>query len=89
MNKQCAQCQKQYRQGGGQTGCPKCAPGTVITESDFREPIAQPAPVPLTDEQIDALWVCTPEDQDGNDFVPFARAIERAHGIVASREVPK
>jgi hypothetical protein len=40
-----------------------------------------PAPVPLTDEQIDALWVLAPEDPDGNDFVPFARAIEAAHGI--------
>lgn len=32
--------------------------------------------VGLTNGEIDALWIATPEDQDGNDFVPFARAIE-------------
>lgn len=32
----------------------------------------------LTDEQIDALWVSTPDDPDGNEFVPFARAVEAA-----------
>jgi hypothetical protein len=41
-----------------------------------------PSPAkPLSDEQIDQLWIDTPEDQDGNDFVLFARAIEAAHGI--------
>lgn len=37
--------------------------------------------VPLTDEQIDRIWLFTPEDPNGNDFVPFARAIEAAHNI--------
>jgi len=32
----------------------------------------------LTDEEIDALWIATPYDEDGNDFVSFARAIEQA-----------
>jgi hypothetical protein len=49
-----------------------------------------PAPVPLTDEQIDALWepayrsvsrggVFTPSSTEGKRA--FARAIEAAHGI--------
>ena len=40
---QCAQCKKAYRHGSA-AGCPKCAPGVVVAESEFREPIA-PAPV--------------------------------------------
>ena len=40
-----------------------------------------PAPVvPLTDEQIEAIVAATP---DGSAIFDFARAIERAHGIVA------
>lgn len=41
---QCAQCKKQYRHGSG-NGCPKCAPGVSIAESEFCKPIASPEPV--------------------------------------------
>ena len=41
---QCAQCKKEYRHGSG-TGCPKCAPGVSIAESEFRKPIASDEPV--------------------------------------------
>ena len=39
---------------------------------------------PLTDEQIDALWVLTPDEWDDCNFVLYARItriIEAAHGI--------
>lgn len=52
---------------------------------------APPQPVPLTDEQIAALVLATVYDGDGSTphrdawateiGIPFARAIERAHGI--------
>jgi hypothetical protein len=41
---QCAQCKKAYRHGSG-NGCPKCAPGLVVPESEFRKPIASDEPV--------------------------------------------
>jgi hypothetical protein len=45
-------------------------------------PAAQPAPVPLTDEQIESLL---PDDDTpmslGEAFVKFARLVEAAHGI--------
>ena len=45
-------------------------------------PAAQPAPVPLTDEQIESLL---PDDDApmslGEAFVKFARLVEAAHGI--------
>ena len=44
------------------------------------------APVPLTDEQIDAMWR-QPMSADW-EHREFARAIEAHHGIVASPEVP-
>ncbi len=40
---QCAQCKKTYRHGSA-SGCPKCAPGVVVPEAEFREPIAAAAP---------------------------------------------
>lgn len=43
--------------------------------------------VPLTDEQIHTLWIVTPPDEDGNDYVPFARAVE-AHIRAAAPAVP-
>ena len=45
-----------------------------------------PVPVPLTDEQIDAMWR-QPMSADW-EHREFARAIEAHHGIVASPEVP-
>jgi len=36
----------------------------------------------LTDEEIDELYVATPQDPDGNDFVIFARAIEAAVAVM-------
>jgi hypothetical protein len=49
-----------------------------------------PVPVPLTDEQIDTLIMQhTGGFIGGMHFVHLARAIERAHGIAASPEVPK
>jgi hypothetical protein len=47
---------------------------------------AQPAPVPLTDEQIEQIWKnhVLPGFGDGQKFyspVLYARAIEAAHGI--------
>jgi hypothetical protein len=46
------------------------------------QPTAQPAPVPLTDEQIESLL---PDDDTpmslGEAFVKFARLVEAAHGI--------
>lgn len=49
----------------------------------FAAPVPPIPPVrePLSETEIDALWVLTPEDPDGNDFVLFARAVEAAHGI--------
>jgi hypothetical protein len=50
---------------------------------------AAPVPVPLTDEQIDTLIMQhTGGFIGGMHFVHLARAIERAHGIAASPEVP-
>jgi hypothetical protein len=37
----------------------------------------EPAPVPLTDEQVDELWYKVKGEAE-----PFARAIEAAHGIL-------
>jgi hypothetical protein len=43
--------------------------------------LAQPAPVPLADEQIEQIWKRV-QANDFHDCVqPFARAIEAAHGI--------
>jgi hypothetical protein len=56
---------------------------------------AAPVPVPLTDEQIAHAWISIkdPIGLGGKFETPaqvrdFARAIERAHGIAASPEVP-
>ena len=55
--------------GIGMMACTDCSP-------------AQPAPVPLTDEQIESLL---PDDDTpmslGEAFVKFARLVEAAHGI--------
>lgn len=48
----CAQCKKPYRKGANTEGCPKCAPGVDVPESEFQKPISAPSqPVTLTDEQ--------------------------------------
>jgi hypothetical protein len=45
-------------------------------------PAAQPAPVPLTDEQIEKISDLIPRDAYGVQApIDFARAIEAAHGI--------
>jgi hypothetical protein len=56
-------------------------------------PVPVPVPVPLTDEQIRPLYSATlnqsmKEPADTSMVFQFARAIERAHGIAASPEVP-
>jgi hypothetical protein len=48
---------------------------------------AAPVPVPLTDEQIDALYINGTKHWIGKRHI--ARAIEAAHGIAASPEVLK
>jgi len=54
-----------------------------------------PVPVPLTDEQIaDCATTIKPYPMElavvpAEQVVAFARAIERAHGIAASPEVPR
>jgi hypothetical protein len=54
----------------------------VITERTAATPPTQPAPVPLTDEQIESLL---PDDDKpmslGEAFVKFARLVEAHHGI--------
>lgn len=37
----CAQCHKPYRKGADTKGCPKCAPGVDVPESEFQKPIFQ------------------------------------------------
>jgi hypothetical protein len=55
----------------------------------MRKIIAKHAPAaaqaqPLTDEQIDSIAAGPCWHEDGIDPIPFARAIERAHGIGAA-----
>lgn len=38
----CAQCKKEYKHCSSD-GCPKCAPGVVVPESEFRQPITSQA----------------------------------------------
>ncbi len=58
-----------------------------VTICDTTPPVAQPAPVPLTDEQINNLrqqYGVTSDGRGIKEFtyvVDFARAIEAAHGI--------
>jgi hypothetical protein len=40
-----------------------------------------PAPVPLTDEQIDTAWLLNGGGLAANRYYDFARSIEAAHGI--------
>jgi hypothetical protein len=53
----------------------------------YTTPPAQPAPVPLTDKQIEHLWEtrvsqpCPSYPLEKSDWVQFARAIEASHGI--------
>jgi hypothetical protein len=60
----------------------------------MRFPAPAPVPVPLSDEQIDKIlerermrWA-KPSPPTYEFALAFARAIERAHGIAASPEVP-
>jgi len=63
----------------------------LMLDAGFEPPFTHPAapvPVPLTDEQIDAMWrewVGVGDSTIGLIRM-FARAIERAHGIAASPE---
>jgi hypothetical protein len=56
--------------------------GTCCKLPIYTTPPAQPAPVPLTDEQIESLL---PDDDKpmllGEAFVKFARLVEAHHGI--------
>ena len=64
--------------------------GDIIDHMATLEWFAQPAPVPLTRDQIDAVWNSMGSFTDRqSDYRLFARAIERAHGIAASPEQPK
>ena len=36
---ECFQCKKTYMPAKTNTGCPKCAPGVIISEVEFRKPI--------------------------------------------------
>ena len=59
-------------------------------DSEVRALYTHPAahvPVPLTDEQIDALYINGTKHWVGKRQI--ARAIEAHHGIAASPEVPK
>jgi hypothetical protein len=60
---QCAQCKKAYRHGSG-TGCPKCAPGMVVPESEFRKPIAAAAPAGEPVPWPEAEVICGKPDVD-------------------------
>jgi hypothetical protein len=51
---QCAQCKKEYKQSTTTKGCPKCAPGLVVQESDFQQPINQQA-------AHGVQWQCGPQ----------------------------
>ena len=71
------------------------SPRTLATVDDamrwlYAAPPA-PAAVPLTDEQIGALWdnhIVPVFGKNGINPIVFARAIERAHGIAAAGEKP-
>jgi hypothetical protein len=56
--------------------------GAYVKHQDVTAPPAQPAPVSLTDDQIESLL---PDDDTpmslGEAFVKFARLVEAAHGI--------
>ncbi len=54
--------------------------------TDLRAALAEPERKPLTDEEIELLAVkhappIDPAFAQHDDFIEFARAIERAHGI--------
>jgi len=76
MNK-CVQYQKQYQSGYSKRGCPKCAPGVVISESEFQKP--------FTKAQLHRLYVNSPElHKDAPSEAAFTRIVqltEKAHGI--------
>jgi hypothetical protein len=65
--------------------------GDALANIDDFAKAAQPAPVPLTNERLRDIVseYGTGGWQTINDMVRFARAIERAHGIAASPEVPR
>ena len=50
-------------------------------QTKIDSPPAQPAPVPLTDEQINNAWLLNGGGLAANRYYDFARAIEAAHGI--------
>ena len=58
----CAQCKKEYRSGRKSNGCPKCAPGIQIPETEFQKPIAQPAQEPKLPEFFAELEYSTDWD---------------------------
>jgi len=59
--------------------CKKCGLGPCI--GALKQPPAQPAPVPLTDEKISAIGSKIFPSTWNPRHVEFARAIEAAHGI--------
>jgi hypothetical protein len=77
---QCAQCKKKYRHGSA-VGCPKCAPGMVVPESEFREPIAAPAPVAQDDHETwrAELWELIDGYRKGHDWPLAMRGRIKAH----------
>jgi hypothetical protein len=42
----CAQCKREYRHSASGKGCPKCAPGVSIPESEFQKPLQAQAAEP-------------------------------------------
>lgn len=48
----CAQCKKEYKHSKAGVGCPKCAPGVDVPESEFQKPITTKPWVGLTPEEI-------------------------------------
>lgn len=62
--------------------------GKFFPDAEYKEPMVEgevfaaapealrAAGVALSDAEIHSLWILSPPDEDGNDYVPFARAIE-------------
>ncbi len=63
-----------------------CPEGVADAITALRTALAEPERKPLTDEEIELLAVkhappIDPAFAQHDDFIEFARAIERAHGI--------
>lgn len=66
---QCAQCKKAYKHSATVEGCPKCAPGLVVQEAEFRQPLAQQA---------------APAVPDGDELRKIARSAQTSASDPAS-----